>query len=57
MGLVAVRGWVGGAVSRPTGPRGHRRMDLAREHLATALAMYSKMDMRFWLGQMEAERT
>jgi hypothetical protein len=29
---------------------------VAREHLATARAMYREMDMRFWLGQMEAER-
>jgi hypothetical protein len=27
----------------------------AREHLATALAMYREMDMRFWLPQAEAE--
>ena len=28
----------------------------AREHLATARAMYREMDMSLWLGQMEAER-
>src|SRR5499426_2632248 len=32
------------------------RLKQAREHLATARAMYREMDMRFWLGQMEAER-
>jgi hypothetical protein len=27
----------------------------AREHLASATAMYREMDMRFWLQQAEAE--
>jgi predicted RNA polymerase sigma factor len=27
----------------------------AQEHLATAMAMYREMDMRFWLEQAEAE--
>jgi DNA-binding SARP family transcriptional activator len=31
-----------------------RKADPACEHLATAMAMYREMDMRFWLGQMEA---
>jgi hypothetical protein len=33
-----------------TGKREH-----AREHLATAIAMYREMDMRFWLEKAEAE--
>jgi hypothetical protein len=32
-----------------TGKREH-----AREHLATAIAMYREMDMRFWLEKAEA---
>ncbi len=31
------------------------KRDRAREHLATATAMYREMDMRFWLEQAEAE--
>jgi hypothetical protein len=27
----------------------------AREHLATAAAMYREMDMRFWLEQTKAQ--
>jgi len=27
----------------------------AQEHLTTATTMYRNMDMRFWLGQAEAE--
>ena len=36
----------------------YRRTDKreqAREHLTTATTMYREMDMRFWLGQAEAE--
>ena len=36
----------------------YRRLDKrqqAREHLATAAAMYREMQMRFWLQQVEAE--
>ena len=32
------------------------RREQAREHLATATAMYREMDMRFWLEQAEAEQ-
>ena len=39
-----------GKLHRRTGQR-----DRAREHLATATAMYREMDMRFWLEQAEAE--
>jgi class 3 adenylate cyclase/tetratricopeptide (TPR) repeat protein len=31
------------------------KRDEAREHLAVATTMYREMDMRFWLGQAEAE--
>jgi hypothetical protein len=31
------------------------RPNQAREHLSTAIAMYSEMDMRFWLEQTEQE--
>ena len=36
----------------------YRRTDKreqAQEHLTTATTMYREMDMRFWLGQAEAE--
>jgi len=39
-----------GKLYRRTGKR-----DQAQEHLTTATAMYSEMDMRFWLEQAEAE--
>jgi hypothetical protein len=39
-----------GKVSQQTGKR-----ERARDHLTTATTMYREMDMRFWLGQAEAE--
>jgi class 3 adenylate cyclase/tetratricopeptide (TPR) repeat protein len=39
-----------GKLSRQTG-----KLEQARDHLATAATMYREMDMRFWLGQAEAE--
>ncbi|HEV2054611.1 MAG TPA: tetratricopeptide repeat protein, partial [Methylomirabilota bacterium] len=39
-----------GKLHRRTGKR-----EQAREHLTTATTMYREMDMRFWLGQAEAE--
>src|SRR5262245_28325501 len=43
---------------RPLAAHCHRGLGRLqqREHLATARAMYREMDMRLWLGQMEAER-
>ena len=39
-----------GKLYRRTGKR-----EQAQEHLATAMTMYAKMDMRFWLEKAEAE--
>ena len=39
-----------GAFARKTG-----RKEQAQEHLTTATAMYSEMDMRFWLEKGETE--
>ena len=41
-----------GKLDRRTG-----KGEQAREHLATATAMYREMDMRFWLAQAEAAMT
>ena len=39
-----------GELDRRTGKR-----ERAQEQVATAMTMYREMDMRFWLGQAEAE--